>query len=222
MQGTAPFPQCKLRSNSSCSDSGVICDCSRASSASGQCEEASYASCAGTPFHCCAPPLNVVGQSGLMLLTFITTHVFQFRFAEPSIIGTPQPSIVCDVVCSSTFLALRARNIFLSPFTNQVLAQLESLTYWKETKACKTDSYLLPRHLECTCQWINIVPVTVFPPSMTKQSNFDDVPFSKPGRAARTWLSQKALKGMKVATPSLNWITLSSTFGHGVRVLASD
>ena len=61
-----------------------------------------------------------------------------------------------------------------------------------------------------------------FPPSMTKQSNFDDVPFSKPGRAARTWLSQKALKGMKVATPSLNWITLSSTFGHGVSVLASD
>ena len=54
------------------------------------------------------------------------------------------------------------------------------------------------------------------PPSMTKQSNFDDVPFSKPGRAART------LKGMKVATPSLIWITLSSTFGHGVCVLASD
>ena len=27
---------------------------------------------------------------------------------------------------------------------------------------------------------------------------------------------------MKVATPSLNWITLSSTFGHGVSVLASD
>ena len=56
---------------------------------------------------------------------------------------------------------------------------------------------------------------------MTKQSNFDDVPFSKPGRAARTWLAQKALKGMKVVTPSLNWITLSSTFGHGVSVLAS-
>ena len=35
-----------------------------------------------------APPLNVVGQSGLMLLTFITTHVFQVRFAELSIIGT--------------------------------------------------------------------------------------------------------------------------------------
>ena len=43
---------------------------------------ASYASCAGTPFHCSAPPLNVVGQFGLMLLTFITTHVFQFRFAD--------------------------------------------------------------------------------------------------------------------------------------------
>ena len=57
---------------------------------------------------------------------------------------------------------------------------------------------------------------------MTKQCNFDDVPFSKPGRPARTWLSQKALKGMKVATPSLNWITLSSTFGHGVSVMASD
>ena len=49
---------------------------------SGQCEEASNASCAGTPFHCSAPPLNVVGQFGLMLLTFITTHVFQFRFAD--------------------------------------------------------------------------------------------------------------------------------------------
>ena len=39
----------------------------------------------------------------------------------------PQPSIVRDVVFSSTFRALGARNIFLSPFTNQVLAQLESL-----------------------------------------------------------------------------------------------
>ena len=58
---------------------------------------------------------------GLMLLTFFTTHVFQFRFAELSIVGTPQPSIVSDVVFSSTF------RIFLSPFTNQVLAQLESL-----------------------------------------------------------------------------------------------
>ena len=38
-----------------------------------------------------------------------------------------QPSIVRVVVFSSTFHALRARNIFLSPFTNQVLAQLESL-----------------------------------------------------------------------------------------------
>ena len=57
------------------------------------------------------------------------------------------------------------------------------------------------------------------PPSMTKQSNFEDVPFSKPGRAAQTWLAQKALKGMRVATPSLNWITLSSTFGHATGIL---
>ena len=35
-----------------------------------------------------------------------------------------------------------------------------------------------------------------------------------------TWLAQ-TLRGMKVATPSLNWIPLSSTFGHGVSVLAS-
>ena len=59
------------------------------------------------------------------------------------------------------------------------------------------------------------------PSSMTKQSNFDDVPFSKPGRAARTWLVQKTLRGMEVATPSLNWISLSSTSCHGVSVLAS-
>ena len=36
-----------------------------------------------------------------------------------------------------------------------------------------------------------------------------------------TWLAQKALRGLKVTTPSLNWISLSSTFGHGVCVLAS-
>ena len=57
---------------------------------------------------------------------------------------------------------------------------------------------------------------------MTKQGNFDDVSFSKPGCAAQTWLLQKALKGMKIVTSSFNWITLSSTFGHGVSVLASD
>ena len=36
-----------------------------------------------------------------------------------------------------------------------------------------------------------------------------------------TWLAQKALSGMKVVTPRLNWIPLSSTLGHGVSVLAS-
>ena len=36
-----------------------------------------------------------------------------------------------------------------------------------------------------------------------------------------TWLAQKALSGMKVVTPHLNWIPLSSTLGHGVSVLAS-
>ena len=46
---------------------------------------------------------------------------------------------------------------------------------------------------------------------MTKQSNFEDVLFSLPERAARTWLAQKALRGVKVATPSFNWIPLSST-----------
>ena len=40
-------------------------------------------------------------------------------------------------------------------------------------------------------------------PSMTKHSNFDDVLFSKPGRANQTWLVQKTLRGMKVASPSL-------------------
>ena len=37
-----------------------------------------------------------------------------------------------------------------------------------------------------------------------------------------TWLAQKALRGLKVATPSLNWISLSSALGHGVCVLASS
>ena len=73
-----------------------------------------------------------------------------------------------------------------------------------------------------TCQWTtNIVPVTFLPSSMTKQSNFEDVLFGLPGRANQTWLVHKTLRGMKVATPSFNWIPLSSTLGHGVVVLAS-
>ena len=42
-----------------------------------------------------------------------------------------------------------------------------------------------------------------------------------PHTTRSTWLTQKALRGMKVATPSLNWIPLSSTFGRGVSMLAS-
>ena len=44
-----------------CCDFGAFCDCSQGSTASGQCEEASYASCcgAGTPCDCSTPPLNV-------------------------------------------------------------------------------------------------------------------------------------------------------------------
>lgn len=33
-------------------------------------------------------------------------------------------------------------------FTNQVLAQLDLLKNWKETKAYKNDVYLLPKHLD--------------------------------------------------------------------------
>ena len=53
---------------------------------------------------------------------------------------------------------------------------------------------------------------------MTKQSNFEDVLFVLPDQ---TWLVQRTLRGMKVATPSFNWIPLSSTLGHGVVVFAS-
>ena len=56
---------------------------------------------------------------------------------------------------------------------------------------------------------------------MTKQSNFDDVLFGLPERADQTWLVQKTLRSMKVATPSFDWFPLSSTLGHGVGVLAS-
>ena len=57
--------------------------------------------------------------------------------------------------------------------------------------------------------------------SIIEPSNFEDVPVNMPGRTAWTRLAQKALRGLKVATQSLNWIPLSSTFDHGVSVLAS-
>ena len=55
---------------------------------------------------------------------------------------------------------------------------------------CGTRCY---HRLSFTCQWTpNIVPVTVLPSSMIKQSNFENLPFSMPGRAARTWVAQRA------------------------------
>ena len=42
-----------------------------------------------------------------------------------------------------------------------------------------------------------------------------------PGRTPWTRLARKALRGMKVAATSLNWIPLSSTFSHSVSALAS-
>ena len=50
---------------------------------------------------------------GLMLLTFFTTHVFQFRFAELSIIGTPNhPSFVMS--WAFRHLEHRPRKVFKS------------------------------------------------------------------------------------------------------------
>ena len=54
-----------------------------------------------------------------------------------------------------------------------------------------------------------------------KVDNIRPRKFDSPYTTRPTWLAQKALRGMKVATPSLNWIPLSSTFGRGVSVLAS-
>ena len=36
-------------------------------------------------------------------------------------------------------------------FTDHVPAQHDLFRYWKETKACKTDVYLLPKHLDRSC-----------------------------------------------------------------------
>ena len=41
--------------------------------------------------------------------------------------------------------------VVLVSFTKQVLAQLDFLKYWKETIACKTDGYLLPKQLGRSC-----------------------------------------------------------------------
>ena len=38
--------------------------------------------------------------------------------------------------------------LILCSFTNQVLAQLDLLRYWKGTTAYKNDVYLLPKHLD--------------------------------------------------------------------------
>ena len=54
-----------------------------------------------------------------------------------------------------------------------------------------------------------------------KVDNIRPQKIDPPYTTRSTWLAQKALSGMKVVTPRLNWIPLSSTFGHGVCVLAS-
>ena len=54
-----------------------------------------------------------------------------------------------------------------------------------------------------------------------KVDNIRPQKIDSPHTTRSTWLAQKALRGMNVATPSLNWIPLSSTFGHGVSVSVS-
>ena len=88
-----------------------------------------------------------------------------------------------------------------------VIVQLQTqVTAVSHHRQCKEASYASCAGTPChckfsfTCQWTtNIVPVTFFPSSMTKQSNFEDVLFSLPGRANQTWLVQETLRGMKVA-----------------------
>ena len=63
-------------------------------------------------------------SSGL-LLTFMATHLFQFRFA-----GTEQYWLI------------------ILTFTNQVLAQLDLLRNWKESTAYKNDLHLLPKETD--------------------------------------------------------------------------
>ena len=52
-----------------------------------------------------------------------------------------------------------------------------------------------------------------------KVDNIRPQKIDSPYTTKSTWLVQKALRGTKVATPSLNWFPLSSTFGHGVCVV---
>ena len=81
-----------------------------------------------------------------MLLTFFTTHVFQFRFAELSIIGTPNhPSFVMS-----------------SSARHSVLWELGTSFFLRSRIRCWLSLNRPQRHLEFSCQWINIVPVTVF------------------------------------------------------------
>ena len=54
-----------------------------------------------------------------------------------------------------------------------------------------------------------------------KVDNIRPQKIDSPCTTRSTRLAQKVLSGMKVVTPRLNWIPLSSTLGHGVGVLAS-
>ena len=55
-----------------------------------------------------------------------------------------------------------------------------------------------------------------------KVDNIRPQMIDSPYTTRSTWLAQKALSGMKVVTPRLNWIPLFSTLGHGVSVLFID
>ena len=79
---------------------------------------------------------------------------------------------------------------------------------------CATTERCWSVRLQFTCHWTpNIVPVTVFPSSMTEQSNFEYVPFSVSGRVCQDDSFVSSVDNSKPQVDPFSFVTPWS-YGH--------
>merc|ERR1712194_963363 len=90
---------------------------------------------------------NEIDMAGLEKMTKrinIKPQVDRFVFAEGHGIIVLAEGRLLNLGCATGHLSF----VMSCSFTNQVLAQLDLLKNWKETKAYKNDVYLLPKKLD--------------------------------------------------------------------------
>merc|ERR1739847_230160 len=77
----------------------------------------------------------------------IKPQVDRFIFPDGHAVIVLASGRLCNLGCATGHPSF----VMSCSFTNQVLAQLDILKNWKETKAYKNDVYLLPKELDPIC-----------------------------------------------------------------------